>query len=1008
MDSSTIPKKIGDDGVTLDEYLALVEQQAEDYDRPTAIRLYHAYYKKYSEFGESRICEYIQQKLPKAEMVGIRAVLSEFGSVSDYNIGRAIKWLQQNGEAWEETLCGAYITMQAAKILREFLVCAIPAQNAFAQVCSDIQLVPTQAMYTDFCQRCRKQLQQTKWHPFLTDKWFWTGEGGEIDRLIRQWYMAYSVHIPSDLEGHVSVFEASTILGIIPERLLTWLLAHENAYTYHNGRCLINISTLEMLRDRWKITQPVMVMLKQKIAELPTKARAGAQKYVMSWLQDGKHDWILPEGTLPQQTEGVLYTTQLFAANHALDTVMQTYPAIPLIRLRDIAGMPLKELRKKVGSGAINAQEDQNGNWYISIVEFRRVAAIQGQYVAFDEIVWSCLNEFDSKFELGVHYHRNNLLDYCNENNWWGLEYVNCDEIPIDGQKMGIAVAREDALQMKDQISLWLHGYGQPNDRKFEIVIEKYSRRYPNTITQLIRYEQQVHPADKALVDMAQYLCLLLQSDLAELSDTDIERTVIEPFGQSASLASCDILTDFLRFSGYTQRRFVFARTGQQMDITAYRVKDFAVMVAHIVNDEVIRDCDLVQKAVANKKYADMWLFVALHVYASWRSTDYVRMIAPWLPYAPEEILERAQKGDLSAKEKKRIAENFIATNSLVSDVPNKTKGTSYVPKLYFWCPQSCLESFGLILAIGAAHYQMCPSANTFVNPVKHWTVVKQFFGERFLAACGNRSFSGRRANKSLMQCVEFVGREEDQLTPTVAYHLASIMRSHKLSYGELSETTDIYLRDAAFAGLTPDYVAYQMWERGVCSFVTDVMLKMCYGDRYTRLTVAQQTKAIASMGLTPVQIANTLERVQKAEDYACEVVRDVCQSSKSIEHALKQIALGRGTGKDPDGYCLCKAAGMDCRYKDRLNCMGCKYEIRTKALLLRYAVVHQGLIRANGAESETERERCMYLCRTITYPAMQEILAHLDVESTADENLLYRQLIQEVVAHGITGNSAS
>lgn len=395
-------------------------------------------------------------------------------------------------------------------------------------------------------------------------------------------------------------------------------------------------------------------------------------------------------------------------------------------------------------------------------------------------------------------------------------------------------------------------------------------------------------------------------------------------------------------------------------------------------------------------------------MYASWRSTDYVRLIAPRLPCAPETILERAKNGDLPAEEMRRVAEHFIATNRLVSDTPNKTKGVSCVPKLYFWCPQSCLESFGLILTIAAAHYQLCPSANTFVNPVKHWSAVKQFFGEHFLTACGNRSFSGRRANKSLLQCVEFVGREEDQLAPTVAYHLASIMRSHKLSYGGLSETTDIYLRDAAFAGLTPEYVAYQMWERGVCSFVTDAMLKLCYGDQYTRLNAAQQTKAIKNVGLAPAQIANTLQHVQNAEDYACELVKSVCQSRESIEHALKQISLGRGTGKDPDGFCLCKAAGMDCRNKDRINCMGCKYEIRTKALLLRYAVVHQSLIRGNGAESETDKARHMYLCKTVTYPAMQEILVHLDAETTAEEHLLYRQLIQEVVTYGVTGNSAS
>lgn len=141
------------------------------------------------------------------------------------------------------------------------------------------------------------------------------------------------------------------------------------------------------------------------------------------------------------------------------------------------------------------------------------------------------------------------------------------------------------------------------------------------------------------------------------------------------------------------------------------------------------------------------------------------------------------------------------------------------------------------------------------------------------------------------------------RVPPLVAYHLASVMRSHKLSYGKPSETTDVYLHDASFSGQTPEYVIYQMWERGVCSFVVDVMLKKCYGESYSCLTMSQQTEVITGMNLTPAKITNILRYVQIAEDHACEVVNTVCQSHEVTENALKRIALGYGTGKDPDGY---------------------------------------------------------------------------------------------------------
>lgn len=182
----------------------------------------------------------------------------------------------------------------------------------------------------------------------------------------------------------------------------------------------------------------------------------------------------------------------------------------------------------------------------------------------------------------------------------------------------------------------------------------------------------------------------------------------------------------------------------------------------------------------------------------------------------------------------------------------------------------------------------------------------------------------------------------------------------------------------------------------------------MCYGDKYALLSESQKTKAIVEVGLAPAQIADLLRYVQHAEDCACEVIQSVCQSQETIAHALKSIAMGHGTGKDPEGFCLCKAAGKECIQKDRLNCMGCKYEIRTKALMLRYAVVHQSLLQTSDDMNSKDTERRKHLCKTVTYPAMQEILVHLNAHATAEEFKLYRALVTEVKKYGIASNSTS
>ena len=988
----------------LSEFLSLIDQYVSDCDHTSALRLYHAFCKETVNPDEDQACQYISAQLPKPRTVNIRSVLEKFGPISDACVWKASRWVQQNGDLWQDTLCGVYITECAAQKLLFFLSNAIPVITVFERVCNDIAITPTQALFAKFCKKSGKQLIQTQYHPFCAEQWYWTGKDEDLCELVQQWYMAYSANIPSDMAEYLSVLEASAAIGIQPDKLLKWMLAHNSSYIYHHGQCLISRANVTKLYARWSNIQRLAPIVKRKMEKIPVQVRKHTQIKLNAWLGSNEHEWILPAGTLPQQQDGLLYTEDPVIAEQEMDAQINTYPTIAINRLKEITGMPVKHLKLKACSGAVDAEEVAPGIWYISQNEYRRIVLMHEQYVTLDEIVLSIVKNTDSTYLIESHVNRDNLINHCNNHEWWGVQYTECKNIPMNGRHFNVVLARADAELLKDRLFLWVQGYGQSYQQKFQSIVGRYIGRYPYAINQLIEYEAEVHPVDKAFLDMAFFLFELIPKDLHEMTEDEIEQVLIGPFSQVASLTSCEILSEFLLFAKSTTRHFTFAGTSKTMDRRAYPIKDYAVMMAYVVNDDIIQKSNLISKAISNKKYADIWLFVALHMYAAWRSTDYIRLIVPAIPYAPQEMLDRIKNAEIRPNEFRAVAECFIETNRLVLDKPNKTKGTPGVLGLYFCCPQSCLESFGTILSIAAAHHSLTPNVGTFINPVRHWTVINQFFGYEFLAACGNRSFSGQRANKSLLQCVELVGREGEKLSPTVSYFLASIVRSHNLSYGKLSDTTDIYLRDAAFSGLTPEYVIYQMWERGVCSFITDVLCKKCYGDQYSCLPIAQQTEVIKSVGLTPAQTANILQSVQYAEDAACEVIQTICQSRKSMEQVLQQIAMGHGSGKSYDVFCLCKAAGMDCKHKRRLNCMGCKYEIRTKAILLRYAVNHHKLMQTDGL-SETEIRRRIYLCKTTTYPAIREILVHLESETDGDEYSIYRQLVQEVTKRGIAGS---
>lgn len=351
----------------------------------------------------------------------------------------------------------------------------------------------------------------------------------------------------------------------------------------------------------------------------------------------------------------------------------------------------------------------------------------------------------------------------------------------------------------------------------------------------------------------------------------------------------------------------------------------------------------MIPKAISNQRFADLWLFVALHMFAAWRVTDFVRLPAPHLRYAPEFVLEEINNGTYSKEDAEAVADYFIMEQQLARRRPNKTSTHKNIAPLYFFCPESCKEVFGMILSIATAHYQINGSKDRpFVNPVRDTTSIKAFFGPVFVKACGESNFSGRRANKALMQAVE--AEVEGDVNPLVAMNLASYLRSHKGTYGKLAETTSIYLKDAAFSGKTPEYVISQMFERGICSFAVDHLLQTCYGEQYRLLPDAHKTQVITELAMTPYSVDMVRQTVMKAQNTAIATVKDLLREDVNAVSILENLAIGSGLGKTQNDICLRKAANLSCSEGNRHNCLGCKYEIKTKALLARLATSYHDL----------------------------------------------------------------
>lgn len=986
----------------LEAYLQIVSDYTNEYDHTAAIRLFRQFTKENSGAGDKTARVHVLNNLPQAGEITIGEILKRYAQSGYAEEARAIKWFRQEKEPVRETLCGPCVSEAAADKLHSFFKFAVPVREEFDKFCVKQKMEPSRALLASFLKAYKAEIYITRHHPFTSDDVFWRRPVEELRALFDDWYAEFSAGFPVTESEHLSIAGAAGLLEIQPKALLDWLRKNREYCKNNNGQWLVAVTQVEVWKTQWDATVSVLTLLQSKMEQVPKKFKLEVKEAVLADLWENKPEWLLPEGYLPQQKKDVLCTCQTELAERYIEEKIDSVPMTSLGVLKELTGLTLLLLKRKVLVGAI-AAEEYDGNYYVSTNEIRRVTKLNQQFVPLDTIVIGCVSNVKTCFSCTKIADRENLIDFCEEKEWWDVIVIYCEDQPIDGKLFGLAVCREDAAKLVEHLELWLAGYHQPAAVQFDLLVSSLTTAFPQTARCLVRFEQTKHNADKALVDMTQLLCETLSGELKNLSDIEIEGQLVARFNEGASLISCNTLSEFLLFGKFTTRRFEFTGTGYQVDVSAYSIVDFAAMIWHVVNDEVIEKKSLLSKAVSKKRYADLWLFVALHVFASWRSTDYIRMLPPRLPYSAEVTLEKVLSGELSTEEARHIAEYYIALNRLSLNTPHKTEGTAGVPKLYFYCPESCLECFGRILAIAAAHYELQEEAKSFVMPVRDIFAIKQFFGDDFAEACGNKAFSGRRANKALMQNVEYVGREEKHLPPLVAYHLASLMRSHKLEYGKPSDVTDIYLSDAKFSGLTPEFVACQMFERGVCSFVTSSMLKLCYGEKYTELPVTLQTDAIKSLALSPVMVSDLLRCVQVAQDRACETAMEVCGNRETMEHALQAIALGHGKGKDPECYCLLKAVGQTCADKGRLSCLGCRYEIKTKALLLRYAVNHYQLYGNLSGLPQQERQRREYLCRTITYPAMAEIINNINPNTSEAEMRIYRKAVEEVIRYGIT-----
>lgn len=583
---------------------------------------------------------------------------------------------------------------------------------------------------------------------------------------------------------------------------------------------------------------------------------------------------------------------------------------------------------------------------------------------------------------------RINLAEFLDMNDWFGFR---------DNSSTDIKDCAEGKETLFQKLELWFRAYKKGHSEKLQILSDFGRTVLPETTGYFLEYvEEAGKQNDISSWQLLDFMLFHLGHELSQLSTESLEK-LAESLDTEATR---DVSILFSRFNQWLQRklgisgwsyRYEYRRIKEHTD--AYPMKAFSAMAYCVFNQDHWEKEGMLQKACNSAAYANLWAFIAMHFVCGLRSTDIIRIPKPELQETGELLRQSILAGTFLNAE--LISQDIQIRMRYSSKHPHKTLGYNQVPELKVFIPQTLEYPVGIIMAIAASYREDIKPGEAFIRADRSISHLRGFFGDDFMKATGGKGFASSRANKSYLQGIEMV--TDDYAGSPQGYMMAVLARSHKGGIGTLPTTTDIYLKDAVFSGYSPEFIAREMFERGVFGFIPHLLLEVYAGSAYSSLAIRKQTELIGQVGLKPSAVETMVRMNEAALKKAKVVVTEVLSEQTSCGQILQNIASGRAVGKQKESLCIMSACGYKCTFVDRPACVGCRYEIYTKAFLQQLASEYSRMKELTG---NADGWRYSLMVRQIILPAIGEYLVTVKSYSNPDE----LETITKILEGGLKG----
>ena len=574
------------------------------------------------------------------------------------------------------------------------------------------------------------------------------------------------------------------------------------------------------------------------------------------------------------------------------------------------------------------------------------------------------------------------FVQFLADNEWFGVEPVWKDDI--------LWVDTKDFAPYIERIRLFFDSYWLNTAEKNVLLLSMLQKSFPDTEPKLLQFYDEYDFPDIIRYYLTSFLLKFLPKELCMMNDLEVQDLLTDAYNELIKQYG-DILASFLRWlkDKYTTRYlndyFMSKRQDKSDSNEAYDTEEYLELLYYLFNEEYIYENEMYAKATASKNYIDTWLFLSLHFICALRNSDIVRIHHPRLTMSAEDVLTKVRTGVFSDEDARLTLYSITWRLAALPLTPNKTARHSGISSIKFHVPESVEVHIGTLLAIAEAHRLLdgVPDEEPLIRCISDYSRITRYMGDDIGALFLESNFRTRSANKSYLQSIYMLTDdilENDDEFNVKGYILAALARSHKGSYGEFASTTSVYLKDAKLSGFTPEFVARELFERGVLSFIPSMLLKMITKGEYNKLPVHKQTELIQELDFSPKEVEDVVAVSNKARKQSAQLVSHILSDDENktdnILRILHRIGNGNAVSKQDECLCLMSAMKRLCPYAERSSCIGCEYEISTKSTIFLMISEYNRLLNLyQAATDEKIKNKYRALIKETVLPTMDEML---------------------------------